>query len=504
MAYFSGCLPAPALPSPTNIASPTLIPSPTATITPSPIPTLENILSVPYPDEALIQSAVEQFVNAMSMAGIDLDFKKTIADLEFKHLSDINGLAFTVGLSHLDPDPSVNGEPLEGYYPLLLADKNDNGEWKWSVATLKHMGLKQNVTFETFLLPDYPHPKYETALLSISSEIVIPGELDADRIFEYFSISDWQKIVQNWVSIQSNLTNEKVPEGFPYSWLDEKDWNDPNTILAFTKKHNLRVRAQHLLFPNIIPTGIVEGNFSADEVKKLVEFIVKVRVIQYKGQIQTWDVCDEVVANRLYGSPENQFYYERFGFDICADIANWVKEIEPTASTAIVEDTVIEKSFGPALHASFLEFLRRMKEINAPIDMVIPENNLWVYDPPSQQEVRETFDEINALGYKISGSETCITMAQYYPTWKERPRTVEVENPVIAQSVIYGSLLESYLDKGINQFGFAHISDALSWMAISTDSPDSRDSILDENMNPKPAYFALLRVILERIESSQK
>ena len=131
---------------PTNITTTVGFES-TATSTSEPTPTSTEVVLTPEQqlaeylknDEA--KQSIDQFVNAMSSAGIEVMADQVNQGLIIQELKDKDGNPFLVATYNLDPDPTKQGETLEGLIPFAIAPKNNNGEWKWKKILLKQLGL---------------------------------------------------------------------------------------------------------------------------------------------------------------------------------------------------------------------------------------------------------------------------------------------------------------------------------------------------------------------------
>ncbi|MFN4212997.1 MAG: hypothetical protein ACK4FL_03510, partial [Microgenomates group bacterium] len=115
-------------------------PTPTPTETPTPIPTLPaetvgGIEGIPDPkitNPELFNlqkpdAPIPQFVNAMKMAGIEVTGEEVAQGITYQQLKDKDGKPFIVAVYNLDPNPSKQGETLEGPIPLMIWDKE--GGW---------------------------------------------------------------------------------------------------------------------------------------------------------------------------------------------------------------------------------------------------------------------------------------------------------------------------------------------------------------------------------------
>ena len=68
--------------------------------------------------------------------------------------------------------------------------------------------------------------------------------------------------------------------------------------------------------------------------------------------------------------------------------------------------------------------LGEAKQRSIPIDAIDIENNFWIHDPPSEEDMTSKLAAIKALGYKIATPETTVCVSSVFPTWQSRPKVL--------------------------------------------------------------------------------
>jgi endo-1,4-beta-xylanase len=150
-----------------------------------------------------------------------------------------------------------------------------------------------------------------------------------------------------------------------------------------------------------------------------------------------------------------------------------------------------------AVGDKFMGFLEHFKSAGVPVDKAVLEDNLWIYAPPSKGSMVATLQGIISLGFGVGAAETTVSISAQDPIWAGRPRSVaSVADPTQAQADLYRDLVEAYLEVGA-EFGVWAPTDRYSWLA-ATGHPDAKDLLLDVNLQPKPAYFAVRDVLKQR------
>ena len=204
--------------------------------------------------------------------------------------------------------------------------------------------------------------------------------------------------------------------------------------------------------------------------------------------------------------PDNGIYSFWFtnlgGKQVIIDVARWAKQADPSIKLVLAEDHVMENRFydlQPKLNISLFDFLRRVKAENIPIDGVAIENNLWIYNPPDKAYMISILKQISDLGFYNATPETTVITSLDYPIWEGKVATpITVDDPLMAQAVLYQTVLEAYLEVGTNSFGFGDMADDFSWYTYMPGNAEA--TVFDQNNNPKPAYYALLKTLFNYVK----
>jgi GH35 family endo-1,4-beta-xylanase len=489
----ASCAPAAkVVPTKTAIPTSTFTPiPPTPTITPTPAP--ENIA-----DAKDLSIWVDEFVHAyggkLTVNGVDMDANQ-LAD-EIRQNSDkyiqtksVNGIDFSFLV--------IND------IPLAMMNSNDI---KWQESTVKNIANAFG-----FIVGVPPHgpaqedKRYQEIYGSIANKVIISIGLDTNVVFRDFTMDDWQKILANWESIKASLDKKQLPSEFPYFW----DWAEYAISFAENNSGVQSINAQHLLWKDV-PDTIYEGNFTTDELEKILEFTTKARVIKYKGKINHWNAVDEMVSTKLYvTNAKDRFWVDKFGYKIVPKIIKWVYEVDSNITIGIVEDVEGENYPEPLkVHNNeFLNFLQFIQQ-NAPpesLDNLIVgiEGYQWIYgwdySGQSEKEIKTFLEKISSLGYKVYICEEAVITSEKHPIWLERPRrTASVPNIPLAQADIFGTEARLNFATGGKEIGLGGAADFAEWYD-SFGRPDASAMMFDDDGKAKPSYYALVRVLYEQM-----
>ena len=398
--------------------------------------------------------------------------------------------------------------------PLLIATKSREGTFAWQEVTIRSLADAQDVVVNAmFHLQNINDPNYVRNYTNIVNQAQLAGELNEGQVFKNFTDPDLKKVLDNWDSIQAALNKGEVPSGFNYNW------RFADQSIPFAKKNGMKIRAENLLRGGDVPDTLYKGKYTNDELWKIAEFMVKARVLKYKGQIDEWTGPYEMVASKLYGVGKWRFWVDRFGYGICSQVIKWAFEVDPNLKMSVVEDLpTADRDFPPEWRQwipEFFEFLRQIKA-NVPTDQfkkvrVDIEHNEWIYawsyDNPETNvnTFISVLQQIKDLGYDLSASETTVPTSDVWPIWNQRPKKPEnvVKDKEKAKAQVYKGIMKAHFAVGGKEIGFGGISGDTEWYQY-TPYPPQNSMILDNRQQHTQAYYAVLQILLEQLQANQR
>lgn len=323
----------------------------------------------------------------------------------------------------------------------------------------------------------------------VGNQLIIGGALDAKWVFNSFSNSDWRRVLDNWSAIQRSLQEGQIPANFKFNWAK------PDMMMDFAEDSGMKVRAQHIIGGADLPDNIKNGNYSNDELEKILEFMAKTRVLKYKGRIEQWDVPDEAAGRLVGGDEDNKFYYSKLGAGIIDKLVGWVKEADPDVTTVMVEDHVVEGTCMPnainffrQTSDKFWELLDHFKSAGVPVDKIGLENNLWIYRAPTKDQISSVLKRIQDMGFGLASTETTIISSPTEGFYRELTTNNPASNPDKLQAKVFADLVSAYIEAG-GEYALGGLTDATVWTAYK--SPQGKSAIFDKDKKPKQAFFAI-------------
>jgi endo-1,4-beta-xylanase len=219
---------------------------------------------------------------------------------------------------------------------------------------------------------------------------------------------------------------------------------------------------------------------------------------RYKGRITGWDVFNESIADGGDGSTENLrtfSWYKAVGPEVLNMAFKWAHEADPKAQLYYndynIEQGAVENK---GKHASSLLLLKRLIKEGAPITGVGIQGH-WHLNT-NLADVEKAISNYAALGLKVSITELDVTATGSNSGAmgvNQGDSKIPAEN-YEKQAEVYKKLFEIFMRHAdvIDRVTFWGLSDTRSWRR-------GQDALLfDGELNPKPAYKAVLEASLTK------
>jgi endo-1,4-beta-xylanase len=253
------------------------------------------------------------------------------------------------------------------------------------------------------------------------------------------------------------------------------DYAAADRLVAFAEAHNQRVRGHTLVWHNQLPAWVSADVFSTDELAAILQDHVTQEADHFRGHIAAWDVVNEAFNDT--GTWRDSIWYRALGPDYVALALRAARAADPDARLYI-NDYNIEAP-GPKSDALY-KLVQDLHAQGVPVDGVGFQAHL------STQSVFPPNLTANLQRFADLGLEVAITEAD-----------VRVPLPVTdarlsTQADYFRQLLQSCwaVDRCVS-FTVWGFTDGHSWVARAFPGQGAATPY-DAELNPKPAYFALL------------
>jgi len=135
---------------------------------------------------------------------------------------------------------------------------------------------------------------YTKSYLTIANKMRIGYELENSQIYNaYF---DWQRVLGEWERVRKELSEGSIP--FEQEVFDPLYISRTEMLISFARKNNLSLIGSGMLFWSGGTPDILKINLSPEEKRKILEFMVKAKVMRFRD-VGEWAGVSELSACEL-------------------------------------------------------------------------------------------------------------------------------------------------------------------------------------------------------------
>lgn len=266
-------------------------------------------------------------------------------------------------------------------------------------------------------------------------------------------------------------------------------------LVAFARKHDMKVRGHTLAWSEYNPAWIVGGRFTPGQMSELLrEHITKV-MRHYRGQVFAWDVVNEVFL--ADGSVEPSIWYDRPGIGLkgkgtayVEQAFRWAREADPDALLFYNDyDTEGVNPKSDAVYAMVKDF----RERGVPIDGVGIQAHIMDLEAKDLATIDANIARLVALGLEVHITEMDVALPV--------DASGRLADPALLarQAEIYRRVAEACLRQPrCTAFQTWGLTDKYTWIPQFTKGAKGLPLPFDQLYAPKPAYDALLEAFRRR------
>ncbi|MDG4823947.1 endo-1,4-beta-xylanase [Asanoa sp. WMMD1127] len=280
------------------------------------------------------------------------------------------------------------------------------------------------------------------------------------------------------------------------------NWGPADELVAFAKRNNQKLRGHVLVWHNQLPAwltdGVNDGSISTDELRDLLRKHITTVVKRYQGKIWQWDVVNEAVSDPWDNPPTlhyKGFWAQHLGPGYIADAFRWARAADPKA-LLFYNDYNIE-AFGSGDPANdktqfVYDMVRQLRRDGVPVDGVGSQGHLGTqYGNYSTLQVAAALKKFAGLGVATAFTE--VDVRSQLTEGVQAGDSNEINPRLQASAANYSALLQACLaDRHCLSYTVWGFTDKHSWVpGWFSDPPEGMATIMDENYQPKRAYFEL-------------
>lgn len=282
-----------------------------------------------------------------------------------------------------------------------------------------------------------------------------------------------------------------------------------DAYVEFAAKHRMKLIGHTLVWHSQTPAWVFEGEDGKPATREVLLTRMRDHIQQvagrYKGRIHGWDVVNEALAD---GGPEplrDSPWKRIIGEDFIDQAFRFAKEAAPDAEL-YYNDYGLED---PRKRERCLVLLRGLIARGVPITGVGTQSHFSL-NHPALSEVEETIKQISALGLKVMVTELDVDVLpsrgrqgiadigrneQAEPALDPYAKGLpdEIQRKLADR---YSDLFQIYLryPKSVTRVTFWGLHDGQSWLNhFPIRGRTNHPQLIDRSLNPKPAFFAVLK-----------
>lgn len=261
---------------------------------------------------------------------------------------------------------------------------------------------------------------------------------------------------------------------------------DADGDVRYAIANSMKIHGQALIDHGSYPDWLKNGTFDRDELRNIIRTHVIDVVSHFRGKIARWVVANEF--HPLNWTGYTDYVQQSIGADVLDIAFQAARDADPSA-TLIYNDNAnhARKSgnvFDYGAYANTLSIVDRLTRKGI-LDGVGVQMHLDGSNAPSPDDVSAT---LKSYGLPVYITEMDVNMKDVAGSQDKR---------YSQQAEIYKTILQAAIHSGAcKSFIFYTVGDRYSW--IETDksygkySPNADPTPFDDNLKPKPAYYAIL------------
>ena len=302
----------------------------------------------------------------------------------------------------------------------------------------------------------------------------------------------------------NSLTAENAMKMGPVHPFEKMyDWKDADSIVAFAKKHGMKMRGHTLCWHTQAPNWIFKtekGDTVTKEVllQRLKDHITTV-VNRYKDHIYGWDVVNEVIDDRDSIFYRNSAWYKICGEDFIVKAFEYAHAADPKA-ILFYNDYNTEN---PKKREKIYQMVKKLKEAGIPIHGVGLQGH-WSINNPPREELEKSIQMFSSLGLQVQVTELDVSVyagrqggqiIQGQQRDTTSTFTPEMEQLQREKYKMAFEVFRKYRDK-ITGVTFWNVSDRFSW--LDRRGRKNYPLLFDVNRQPKKAYWDVVNFTPEK------
>ena len=280
---------------------------------------------------------------------------------------------------------------------------------------------------------------------------------------------------------------------------NEYNWAGADSIAAFAKRNNMKLRGHTLCWHKQTPSWMfidADSNLVSKDVlmNRLKDHITTV-VGRYKGTVYAWDVVNEVISDKNDEYLHPSIWYQICGDEFIARAFEWAHAADPDALLFYNDYNEIN----PVKRKKIIRLIEELRAKGVPVHGVGLQGH-WAINEPSLEQLEETLKDFADHGLKMHITELDISIYPKEHSARDRKTTdtdtlftSEKEQRQIDAYKMCFELFRKYRDH-ISSVTFWNISDRHSWLDnFPVRGRKDYPLLFDKDLKPKKAYWEVVK-----------
>jgi endo-1,4-beta-xylanase len=280
---------------------------------------------------------------------------------------------------------------------------------------------------------------------------------------------------------------------------NEYYWRDADSIVAFAKRNNMKMRGHALVWHQQAPDWFftdAEGKTVSKEVllQRMKNHITTV-VNRYKESIYAWDVVNEAISDNRVEVYRKSKFFEIIGEEYIAKAFEYAHAADPNALLFYNDYNEISA----VKRSKIINMIKKLRESGVPVHAVGLQAH-WANNEPTRDQLETTLKEFSNLGLPLHITELDVSV--YPKEHSSRERRSEDADTVYsaakeqAQAEQYKMIFESFRKyrNEIKSVTFWNISDRSSWLDnFPVRGRKDYPLLFDRDLKPKKAFWEVIK-----------
>lgn len=282
------------------------------------------------------------------------------------------------------------------------------------------------------------------------------------------------------------------PEPFKYNWTGG------DSIAAFARRHNLKLRGHTLTWHSQSPkwffTDSSGARVSKEELFKRMKDHITTVVTRYKDVVYAWDVVNEVISDDPKEFYRNSEFYIITGEEYIAKAFEFAHQADPNALLFYNDYNEIN----PTKREKIFKMIKDLRSKGVPVHGLGLQGH-WAISEPSYGQLDSTLNRFSQLGIPLQITELDISVYPKEHNARERKAsdydTLFTTEKEMKQLEVYKMCFELFrkYKKHITSVTFWNISDRSSWLDnFPVRQRKDYPLLFDRELKPKKVFHAVV------------